>query len=84
MALGFGGSAHTKISEFYGAEVAQEVLRGIEAFDRWGFGEGKGALVSKIYGTKVIPEILKRVLDGELDVTQGARLIQEQVSKLEQ
>ena len=72
-----------KISQYYGPDVAQALMAGMEHFDRWGFAEGKGALVSKIYGTKAIPEILKRFLDGELTAKQAAEKMDERVKGME-
>ncbi len=83
MELEFGVTTRARISQFYGPEVVRSIVAGVEGFDRWGFAAGRGALVSKIYGTKVIPEILKRFLDGELDASQAARLMQERVQALE-
>jgi multiple sugar transport system substrate-binding protein len=81
--LDFGAATRTKISEFYGRELAETLMAGVETFDRWGFSEGKGALVAKIYGTKIIPEILKRCLEEELTPSQAAELIQRRVQGLE-
>jgi multiple sugar transport system substrate-binding protein len=81
--LGFGVTTRTKISEFYGREVADTLMAGVETFDRWGFSEGRGALVAKIYGTKVIPEILKRLLEEELTPSQAAELMEQRVKGME-
>ncbi|MFQ6034088.1 MAG: hypothetical protein ACE5KR_04430 [Candidatus Bipolaricaulia bacterium] len=76
-------TARAKISSFYGTEVVETIIAGVDGFDRWGFTEGKGALIAKIYGTKVIPEILKRFLDGELSAEEAARAMDERVKALE-
>jgi len=81
--LEFGVTTRAKISRFYGMDVVNSIVGGVEGFDRWGFAEGKGALVSKIYGTKVVPEVLKRYLDGELTATQAAAMMDERVKALE-
>ena len=82
MDLEFGVTTRARISQFYGPDVANAILAGVDRFDRWGFAEGKGALVSKIYGTKVIPEILKRFLDGEFTANQAAERMNERVKAL--
>jgi multiple sugar transport system substrate-binding protein len=79
MDLEFGVTTKAKISQFYGDEVVQSILAGVEGFDRWGFAQGKGPLVSKIYGTKIIPEILKRFLDDEISSSEAARLMEEKI-----
>lgn len=83
MGLEFGVTSRAKISKFYGADVAETLVEGLGAFDRWGFPEGKGLLVAKIYGTKVIPQILKKFLDGELTAEQAARKMDQRVKALE-
>ena len=84
MNLEFGVTSRAKISEFYGKEVVEAIIGGVEGFDRWGFAQGKGGLVSKIYGTKAIPEILKKCLDGEINAKQAARMMNEKVRGLDQ
>jgi multiple sugar transport system substrate-binding protein len=81
--LEFGVTSRARISEYYGPEVAQALMDGVEAFDRWGFSEGKGTLIAKIYGTKVIPEILKRYLDGEFTAAQAAAAMDARVKDLQ-
>jgi len=83
MELEFGVTTRAKISQFYGLDVVQSIVSGVEGFDRWGFAKGKGALVSKIYGTKAIPEILKRFLDEEISAQEAARLMDDRVKGLE-
>ena len=83
MDLEFGVSTRAKISQYYGMDVVNAIISGVDGFDRWGFAKGKGALVSRIYGTKIIPEILKRFLDGELNAEQAARMIDERVKGLD-
>jgi len=81
--LEFGVTTRAKISRYYGMDVAESIIAGLEGFDRWGFAKGKGSLVSRIYGTKIIPEILKRFLDGELSARQAARMMEKRVKALE-
>jgi multiple sugar transport system substrate-binding protein len=81
--LEFGVTSRARISQFYGPEVADALVAGVEAFDRWGFSEGKGALVAKIYGTKIVPEILKRFLDGELTADKAAAEMDRRVKGLQ-
>ncbi len=81
--LEFGAATRARIDQFYGKEVADALIAGVETFDRWGFSEGKGALMSKIYGTKIIPQILKRFLDGELSAAQAAEMMAARVKALE-
>ena len=81
--LEFGVTTRAKISKFYGTDVAETLVEGLDAFDRWGFTEGKGLLVAKIYGTKVIPQILKQFLDGELTAARAALLMDQRVKALE-
>lgn len=83
MNLEFGVTTRAKISQFYGMDVVEALMAGVENFDRWGFAEGKGALVSKIYGTKVVPEILKRFLDGELTAQKAAEMMNTRVKGLQ-
>ena len=83
MALEFGVTTRAKISEFYGMDVVETIMSGLDGFDRWGFSEGKGALMFKIYQTKVIPEILKRFLDGELSAKQAAEMMDKRIKALE-
>jgi multiple sugar transport system substrate-binding protein len=83
MGLEFGVTSRAKISQFYGLDVAKNIIAGVDGFERWGFAEGKGALITKIYGSKVIPEILKRFLDGEVDARQAARMMEEKVKAME-
>jgi len=82
MNLEFGVASRAKISRFYGKDLAETLMRGMEGIERWGFAEGQGALVSRIYGTKAIPEILKRFLDGELTAVQAAERMNERVKRL--
>ena len=84
MGLEFGVTTRARISEFYGTDVVNVLMSGMDGFDRWGFAEGKGGLILKIYGTKMIPEILKRFLDGELRAEQAARMMDERVKALEE
>jgi multiple sugar transport system substrate-binding protein len=79
MNLEFGVTTKAKISQYYGDEVVQSIIAGVEGFDRWGFAKGKGPLISKIYGTKVIPEILKRFLDDEISSGEAARMMEEKI-----
>ena len=83
MGLEFGTTTRARISEFYGPDVVDVLMSGLDGFDRWGFAEGKGGLILKIYGTKMIPEILKRFLDGELSAKQAAQVMDERVKALE-
>jgi multiple sugar transport system substrate-binding protein len=83
MELEIGVTTRVKISEFYGVDVVQTIVNGVDGIDRWGFTEKKGTLVSKIYQTKVIPKIVKRFLDGELSAKQAARMMDKQVKALE-
>ncbi len=83
MGLEFGVTSRAKISNFYGTEVAETLIDGLDTFDRWGFPEGKGLLMAKIYGTKVIPRILKQFLDGELTAGQAALRMDQRVKALE-
>ncbi len=86
MDLDFGVTTRAKISRFYGMAVAKNMTVSVDGLDRWGLGgvgEAKGSLISKIYGTKIIPEILKRFLDGELNVEEAARLMNERVKALD-
>ena len=80
--LKLGVTGDVKISQFYGADVVQQIVAGMDRFDRWGFETGQGALVAKIYGLKIIPEILKRFLDGELSAEQAARKMDEKIKSL--
>ena len=82
-ALEFGATSRARISDFYGAEVVDQFIVGVEGFDRWGLAEGRGRLISKIYGTKVIPKILKRYLDGELTAEEAATLMEQRVRELD-
>jgi multiple sugar transport system substrate-binding protein len=84
MGLEFGVTTRARISDFYGTEVVDVLMSGLDGFDRWGFAEGKGGLILKIYGTKIIPEILKRFLDGELSAKQAARMMDQRVKTLEE
>ena len=81
--LEFGVTSRARISEFYGPQAVETIIAGVDGFDRWGFAAGKGALVAKIYGTKIIPKILKRFLDGEMNASEAARLMDEKVKALE-
>ena len=83
MGLEFGVTSRARISKYYGMNVAETLVDGMDAFDRWGFAEGKGLLVAKIYGTKVIPQILKQFLDGEFTARQAARRMDQRVKALE-
>ncbi len=83
MDLEFGVTTRAKISKYYGMNVVEAIVGGVEGFDRWGFAQGKGGLVSKIYGTKAIPEILKKFLDGEINAKQAAQMMNEKVKGLE-
>ncbi len=71
-----------RIAQFYGVDVVEQIVAGMDRCDRWGFGVGRGALVAKVYGLKIIPEILKLFLDGELSVEQAARKMEEKVEGL--
>lgn len=82
MNLEFGVTTRARISEYYGKEVVEAIVSGVEGFDRWGFAAGKGALVAKIYGTKVVPEILKRFLDGELTAKEAAQAMETKIQAL--
>jgi multiple sugar transport system substrate-binding protein len=80
--LKLGVTGDVKISQFYGADVVQQIVAGMDRFDRWGFEAGQGALVAKVYGLKIIPEILKRFLDGELSAEQASRKMDERIKSL--
>jgi multiple sugar transport system substrate-binding protein len=84
MELELGVTTRARISQFYGTDVVDVLMSGLDGFDRWGFTEGKGGLVLKIYGTKMIPEILKQYLDGEINAKQAARMMDERVKALEE
>jgi len=81
--LEFGVTTRAKISSFYGGDLAETLMTGVEGIERWGFAEGQGALLTRIYGTKVIPEILKRFLDGEITALRAAEMMDERVKRLQ-
>jgi len=83
MGLEFGVTRRARISDFYGKDVVQKILEGMDGFDRWGFAAGKGGLMSKIYGTKVVPKVLKQYLDGELSEEEAARELESRIRSLE-
>lgn len=82
MELEFGVTIRARISEFYGMDVTRTITDRTDGLNHWGFAANKGVLVYKIYETKVIPKILKQFLDGKLNATQAARMMDEQVNAL--
>ncbi len=82
--LPIGVDRKAPLGRFYSPAVIQEIYKGLENADRWGFREGKGQLVSAIYGSKVIPKIVSSYLDGEITAEQAAAQMQQQVVALGQ
>ncbi len=80
--LKLGVTGDVKISQYYGADVVQQIVAGMDRFDRWGFEAGQGALVARIYALKIIPKILKRFLDGDITAEQAARKMDQRLKTL--
>ena len=80
--LEIGVDRKAKISDLYSDAVIENIIAGIDNFDRWGFGAGKGACMGQIYGTKALIRILRRYLDGELSDSAAAEEMTEAFGKL--
>lgn len=83
MDLEFGTTKRARISEFYGPDVAERIIKGVERLDRWGFPAGRGNLVSKVYATKVVPKVLKRYLDRGMSEEEAAEEMERRIRALE-
>jgi multiple sugar transport system substrate-binding protein len=81
--LRIGVDRTAKISDLYSDEVVDNIIAGVDNFDRWGFGAGKGACIGKIYGTKEVIRLLRRFLDGEISAEAAAAQMTETVRGLE-
>lgn len=84
MELEFGVNTRSKISNFFGMDVLNTILKPPqEGLNHWSLTGQKEEMVSKIYTTKIIAKILKRFLDSELNAKEAARMMHQEVKKLE-
>jgi multiple sugar transport system substrate-binding protein len=81
--LKIGVDRRAKIADLYSDEVVENIIAGVDNFDRWGFGAGKGACIGKIYGTKEVIRLLRRFLDEEISAEVAAAQMTETVRGLE-
>lgn len=81
--LKIGVDRTAKISDLYSDEVVDNIIAGVNNFDRWGFGAGKGGCIGKIYGTKEVVRLLRRFLDGEISAEDAAVQMTQTVRGLE-
>jgi multiple sugar transport system substrate-binding protein len=81
--LKIGVDRRAKIADLYSDEVVDNIIAGVDNFDRWGFGAGKGACIGKIYGTKEVIRLLRRFLDGEISAEAAAEQMTGTVRGLE-
>src|SRR5690606_12851881 len=81
--LEVGVDRRAPLAEFYGGEVIEDIIAGLEQADRWGYSQGQGALLSALYGTRVMSEAVREFLDGERGAEETAALIQTEVESLQ-
>jgi len=59
-----GVDRQAQLSEYYSADLIQELVEGADSFNRWGFPQGQGELVTAIYSSLPVPAAVAAVLDG--------------------
>jgi multiple sugar transport system substrate-binding protein len=81
--LDVGVDRKAPLAEFYGEDVINDIVAGLEQASRWGYREGQGALVSALYGTRVMSEAVRAFTDGERSAEETASLLQLEVEALQ-
>jgi len=80
--LEFGVDRRAPINSLYSQDTIDNILEGVQNFDRWGFAAGKGALITSIYSTKTVPQSIARMLNDEITPVQAAAEIDQAVKAL--
>jgi multiple sugar transport system substrate-binding protein len=81
--LDVGVDRKAPLAQFYGEDVINDIVAGLEQASRWGYREGQGALVSALYGTRVMSEAVRAFTDGERSAEETASLLQLEVEALQ-
>lgn len=81
--LEVGVDTRAPLSDFYSAEVLDNLIQGANNIDRWGFTEGQGQLVSAIYSELVVPQAIADIIDGFLTPEEAAEQLQQQVEEIQ-
>jgi multiple sugar transport system substrate-binding protein len=79
--LNTGVDRKAPLSEFYSAEIIDQIASGADSFARWGFPQGQGELVTAVYTSLPVPAAVGEVLDGTMTaVAEAAAVIEEELS----
>ena len=81
--LEVGVDRRAPLSDFYSAEVLDNLIQGANNIDRWGFADGQGELVSAIYSELIIPQAIADIMDGFLTPEEAAAQLQAQVEEIQ-
>jgi multiple sugar transport system substrate-binding protein len=81
--LKIGVDRKAEIADLYSDEVTENIIAGVDHFDRWGFASGKGACMGQIYGTKELIRNLRRYLDEEISAEAAAKQMTEALRALD-
>jgi len=80
--LEVGVDSRAPLSQFYAADVIDDLILGLETGDRWAFRQGEGVLYSRMADTRVLVETLREFIDGEHTAAETAALMQSRVAAL--
>lgn len=80
--LEVGVDSRAPLSQFYAADVIDDLILGLETGDRWAFRQGEGVLYSRMADTRVMVETLREFIDGEHTAAETAALMQSRVAAL--
>lgn len=81
--LEVGVDRRAPLSDFYSAEVLDNIIQGANNIDRWGFAEGEGQLVSAIYSELIVPQAIADIMDGFMTPEEAAEFLQEQAEEIQ-
>ncbi|MEJ2666319.1 MAG: extracellular solute-binding protein [Deinococcales bacterium] len=81
--LPMGVDRKAPMSQFYGPDVINNIVEGLDTGSRWAYSKGQGAIIGRMYGSRVMTELVRSFLDGERSATDTAALLQQRISALE-
>jgi multiple sugar transport system substrate-binding protein len=81
--LKIGVDRKAPISDFYGQDVIDALVKGATNFARWGFADGQGDLVGGVYAKQVFPVLIADVVNGSMTADEAAAEAQTQVEEIQ-